>query len=95
MSNGPRETVYDDEIAPLMAQIIDITKRAGIPMHASFQLDGDLTCTSHVVTKPAENEHEQRWIAKYNPIAAEIDRRPLSIITRGADGRIKDWTVAL
>ena len=30
------EQVYDDEIAPLMVQIIKICKRDGIPMMASF-----------------------------------------------------------
>lgn len=31
-----REAAYDREIAPLMARIIDVCKREGIPMVASF-----------------------------------------------------------
>lgn len=30
------ETVYDEQIAPLMSRIIDICKEHGIPMLASF-----------------------------------------------------------
>jgi hypothetical protein len=41
MASGPRETIYDATIAPLMAQIIDTCKANGIPFVASFELDGD------------------------------------------------------
>jgi hypothetical protein len=36
---GPKETVYDNEIAPLMTKIIEISKRENIGMHATFFLD--------------------------------------------------------
>jgi len=32
-----REDVYDNEIAPLMTKIIEVAKRAKIPMFATFQ----------------------------------------------------------
>lgn len=35
------EQVYDDEISPLMAQIIEICKRENMPMVASFQYARD------------------------------------------------------
>ncbi len=48
-----KEPIYDAEIAPLMAQIIVVCKREGIPFAATFQLndgdeedDGPLWCTS-------------------------------------------------
>ncbi len=44
------EAVYDDEIAPLMAEIIDICKAHRIPMLASFLYvrdgDGEYHCTT-------------------------------------------------
>lgn len=39
MSTGNKETVYDEQIAPLMAAIITIAKEHGIGMAATFQLD--------------------------------------------------------
>jgi hypothetical protein len=47
------EAVYDAEIAPLMTQIIDVCKRHGMPMVASFcyavsEEDGFDFCTSSV-----------------------------------------------
>lgn len=50
-----KESVYDNEIAPLMSQIIEICKREEIPMVASFLLrsldeNGDeLRCTTALV----------------------------------------------
>lgn len=47
-----REQIYDKQINPLMAQIIQICKENNIPFVASFQLtanedeDGPLLCTS-------------------------------------------------
>jgi len=47
------ESVYDDEIAPLMTQILAICKRERLPMFASFAYhfdheDGHSFCTSHL-----------------------------------------------
>lgn len=45
--NATKEQVYDDEVSPLMGQILTICKRRGIAMFATFALDGDdLRCTS-------------------------------------------------
>jgi hypothetical protein len=38
-NRGPRERAYDEEINPLMAEIIRVCKQHGIPMFASFELD--------------------------------------------------------
>jgi hypothetical protein len=43
MPDKPRETVYDAEIAPLMAKIIRICREHNIPMAAHFELDPDPT----------------------------------------------------
>lgn len=38
---GPRERVYDAQISPLMARIIAVCEREGIPLVAKFELDAD------------------------------------------------------
>ena len=54
-----KEDIYDDQISPLMQQVIAICKDKGIAMHASFDIahDGEgpngedcssLTCTTHL-----------------------------------------------
>jgi hypothetical protein len=43
------EAVYDEQISPLMTQIIEICKANNIPMVASFQFAGDAFCTSSVL----------------------------------------------
>lgn len=52
-----KESVYDEKIAPLMAQILKVCKEEDIPMIASFKLkdeteeDGEMLCTSFVLPK--------------------------------------------
>lgn len=51
--SGPKETVYDEQIAPLMAQIIEIAQAHGIAALTTFQLDPDddgstMLCTTHL-----------------------------------------------
>lgn len=48
--DDPREQIYDEQINPLMAQIIALCKEHNIPFLASFQLtseDDPLMCTSY------------------------------------------------
>lgn len=47
------EAVYDQEIAPLMSQILTLCQARGIPMFASFQISNDGFCTSAI----AHNAH--------------------------------------
>jgi hypothetical protein len=44
--NPDSEAVYDEQISPLMTQIIAICKRHRIPMLASFQYSGELDPSS-------------------------------------------------
>lgn len=53
MNHNPKEEAYDEQINPLMAQIIKICNENGIPFVASFQLataeedeEGEFFCTS-------------------------------------------------
>jgi hypothetical protein len=43
-----KEHVYDQQIAPLMEQIIAICKAHSINTHASFLLDDDMMATTHL-----------------------------------------------
>ena len=43
-----KEKVYDEQIAPLMAQIIEICKREEIPMFADFQYADLDYCTTFI-----------------------------------------------
>ena len=43
------ETVYDQEIAPLVTEIIAICQRVDMPMIASFAYATGRTCTSAIV----------------------------------------------
>jgi hypothetical protein len=59
-----KEQVYDDEINPLMAKIIEICKREKIAMVASFRTpnaeDPDLMCTSALLAddfEPTQDMH--------------------------------------
>jgi len=52
-----REKIYDDEINPLMAKIIDICKSNDIQMLSSFALnDEDLVCTTYLPCKEFTNK---------------------------------------
>ena len=45
-----KELVYDEKIAPLMTQLLEVCQREGIPMFASFQYSYDGFCTSALST---------------------------------------------
>lgn len=48
-----KESIYDEEIAPLMAQIVAICKRENMPMAAQFYLKQE--------REDAEYEHHAMW----------------------------------
>jgi hypothetical protein len=90
---GPLERIYDDEISPLMAQIIAVCKREHLPMFATFRLDIDLCCTSVVTDTTdsypeADREHHAKWRRAVNAAQAELMPQPQFVaytITRSAD----------
>lgn len=63
-----KEKVYDDEIAPLMKQIIEICKREQLPMTAQFYLQEErqdaeyegqpMYCTTTIIPAKAEMNEE-------------------------------------
>jgi len=46
MTMEDKEAIYDEQIAPLMTQLLEICHREGVPMFASFQYSEDGFCTS-------------------------------------------------
>jgi len=65
-----KEEIYDNQISPLMQQIIAITREHGIAMIASFDIahDGEgpngedcskLTCTTHLPDE--DGDHNERF----------------------------------
>jgi hypothetical protein len=62
-----KEQVYDDEISPLMAQIIDICKRHKIAMLADFCLDAKegLKCTTSLLDDEYEHTPEMKEALRY------------------------------
>lgn len=48
---GPRETVYDEQISPLIKKIIAVCKEHSIPMLADFELDDGMPCTTAILGK--------------------------------------------
>lgn len=54
------EGVYDREIAPLMAQIIAVCKREGMPVLASFQYADESLCTTWLMPPFADDTDADR-----------------------------------
>jgi len=52
------EKVYDEQISPLMAQIIDICKINKIPMFATFCYQEEMRCTTSIPPKILEIEDD-------------------------------------
>lgn len=67
------EKIYDDEISPLMAQIIKICRDNKIPMVASFAYHNDLE-QGVGLCSTAMNDFEGRKIPQLNAAATELYR---------------------
>ena len=46
-----KEKIYDEQISPLMKEILEICKRENIPMFSEFQFSDDGFCTSAIPNK--------------------------------------------
>lgn len=86
--SGPKETVYDDQIFPLMERIIDICKAHKIAMLADFCLDDDedgkpLKCTTALLSQEFSPDEAQRTAIR------ELYGKPSLVaitVTRGKEG---------
>lgn len=78
-----KEEIHDEQIAPLMTQIIDVCEKHGISMLADFHLDDDRHCTSAIV--PANGPEAMRRAVA---ILSEPESPMLFLTTTGPDGRV-------
>ncbi|MEN6521911.1 MAG: hypothetical protein ABFD46_12275 [Armatimonadota bacterium] len=51
MANKTKEQIYDEQIAPLMAKIIDIAKASNIAIVADFEIGNDRFCSTVMTNK--------------------------------------------
>lgn len=73
-----KEPAYDEHIAPLMTQIIDLCREHGIPMFASFRLRDEneetgepaLVCTTNL---PVEGVDHSEFARAYNCVVHGYD----------------------
>lgn len=84
------EKIYDEQVAPLMAQVIEIAKKHDMPFVASFQLtddqdeDGPLMCTSANLPEECSERLEQAKDILYAPASSSV----LTLTTRDEQGLI-------
>lgn len=84
-----KEAVYDEQISPLMQQVIAICKEHGIPVVASFEYANDLLCST-IVTDANTCDNLRR--AGDAILAGSRATVPLMITTRDADGKVTNMT---
>lgn len=92
----PKEAIYDAQINPLMAQIIEICREHKIAVVASFALgpddpdnpDSQLMCTTTLIDDEKEPTDAQVQAARLL-----VTGPPLSMLTvRDGDGKVKSMT---
>lgn len=96
-TRGPRERIYDEQISPLMTQIIAICKEHDIPLVATFQLDDErgekaegFCCSTALVPEDACRSVKEAYAGAYPKRAS-----PMMISTYDADGKLTQMTAVL
>ena len=90
---GPREIAYDENISPLMAQIIALCKEHKIPMVATFELDqkddqdadDPLMCSTFLLD-PEWGVRGKRTLAAYRAVRPEPGFALAETIVTNPDG---------
>lgn len=91
-----KEEIYDSEIEPLMARILEICKANKIAMFASYSLEkeGDgLLCTSALL--PDEYEPPAVFNQIYDLLMHPMRRKPLHYTMRNGDGEVTEMGAIL
>lgn len=88
------EQIYDEQIAPLMTQIIEICRAGGVSMIASFAIanedDPNLRCTTHLPDGKGGAPFKEAYHALVNGRVP-----PMMLTTRNADGEVTSMTAVL
>ncbi len=92
-----KEAVYDNQINPLMAQVIAICKEHKIAVLASFALsattdDDQLYCTTSLLS-PEHDPPDK--LLECHRLLLRPERSPLMITTRDKDGKVIQSTAVL
>ena len=69
-----KEAIYDEQIAPLMTQLLEICQREGVPMFASFQYSEVGFCTSALSTGHCVFEHYRALAQCALPGGVNVDK---------------------
>lgn len=69
-----KETIYDEQIAPLMTQLLEVCQREGIPMFASFQYSDEGFCTSALSTGHCVFAHHRALAQCAEPGGVNVDK---------------------
>jgi hypothetical protein len=81
-----KEKIYDEQINPLMASIIEICREHKIAMFATFQVpnegDPDLVCTSCTPDEKGTSEYHKRCME----IVGVVERDPQMLKITNPDG---------
>lgn len=90
------EAIYDEQVAPLMAQIIAICKEHGVPMVATFQLNdgnaddpegdgvGPLCCTTAILPEGCDPKLVDAYRVMKNGWQAVPSMFAMTVTTKGA-----------
>lgn len=89
---APKEDAYDENIAPLMTQIIAMCKEHKIPVVASFGLDKDengehLLCTTALAS---DDYDPPAHFARCAAIMRQERTSPMMVTVRDGDGNVKE-----
>lgn len=89
-----KEQIYDEQVAPLMTQIIEICRNGGISMIASFAIasetDPDLRCTTHL----HDGDGGIPFRSVYN-VLLHGRVPPMHLTTKDAEGKITSMITVL
>ena len=91
-----KEKIYDEQISPLMSQVIDICKKNNIAMLMTFSIptedDPDLACTTAILDD--ESKPTESMVKAYNIIMGRASGG-MMITTRRQDGSISGMTAVI
>lgn len=92
-----KEAIYDSQIAPLMAQIIEICKEHKIAMVASYAVPNEHDDGLHCTTVLLEESHEpsQELLNASRAIYRPQSSSPLMVNVRDKDGKIVSSTAIM
>lgn len=78
-----KEAIFDEQIVPLMTQLLKICQREGVPMFTSFQYSEEGFCTSALSTGHCVFEHYRALAQCAEPGGVNVDKY-MNWVAKGA-----------